>query len=1021
MPEKAIFYLMKPTNKKHFKYGLAICLAFLSLTASVTSAIAWFSGDGSSIEFGNGEDVNVVAGLQADYYGGGTGTETDPFIIKNKNHLYNLAWLQYLGKYNTSNYTADSPTKLIQEKYFKIVDDIDMSGIVLPPIGTETYPFFGHIDGGIYNGNTLTGCYTISNLVVSNDNPKNAVSDFGVKKPRTIFDHALTLNGETQPTRVIGFFGVVGYIPTNGALVTNDYSSITPSLKNITLSNITIENRTQEMLIGMAAGYVDGTMSGIKVTGSSALNISDIAGDTKAIDSTRITSKLSDYGLVGYSKQTGAAGGFSQALSEYYDSGDPAHGGETWGGSVPIRAYNMFIYRKFLTYNNSLEKSNFQTKSSNINSKTNTTHDYDIEMYYSCYTSGNVNTTNNGSTYTTYMSPDYFGRNPANNNSVINGSKTAFIYSLSDGTYLPLKFNESNEKQWDTTKSTNTGYIVGRNGYINMSATHERKIGNSLFGSSYDIDPSNSGYNGDTQNSGPDPLYTSSTKLAIITHDSSHGWCLIDDGKTSFTPKLTALNLTPYSASSLNLNAYTDARKTFGSNLASGLRLSGLQFLKSTPDGTLPNMLSLTQGLKIMGKTNTDYSSYDLPKGYIDFNVKSSGTVSLFAGSYMAMTYSSHTTFFSLYKVERNNSGTITAMKRITNIYNSPNPTTNEPYVYKFASDTNAPTNSGEVMDMPSSLEANLTTNNSTGTYTNMLFYFEIPVNGGEYAIGMVPKYSNLTGTNAVAGANLLYLDIGTNGESSDAHTISAYSVTTSAQSNKYPLGVDFDVIGAGNAGGDSFCIVINASASGRSIFTVSNDKKKVTISSPTGYPTIPANYSYRSERYTANDPPTGTNKFTVVGATGYTYINNNPTRREMHISVYDSSNNAHLIHITDIIVNGEIDSVSYYYNGAETTLDIIQDASHTPSLTSAVIDAIRQQPAAIILTKTSEGAAIFNCELPDNPLDWTNKDLYKVTIRPYPSGLTMDILNEDASKYTLNLNGSVVSFANNPTSYPAS
>ena len=218
------------------------------------------------------------------------------------------------------------------------------------------------------------------------------------------------------------------------------------------------------------------------------------------------------------------------------------------------------------------------------------------------------------------------------------------------------------------------------------------------------------------------------------------------------------------------------------------------------------------------------------------------------------------------------------------------------------------------------------------------------------------------------------------------------------------------DNAGAGN----------NKTISAATIY-VDKDPPKVTISSPTGYPTIPANYSYRSERYTANDPPTGTNKFTVVGATGYTYVNNNPTRREMHISVYDSSNNAHLIHITDIIINGEIDSVSYYYDGAETTLDVIQDASHTPSLTDAVINAIRQQPAAIILTKTSEGAAIFNCELPDNPLDWTNKDLYMVTIRPYPSGLTMDILNEDTSKYTLNLNGSVVSFANNPTSYPAS
>ena len=203
-------------NKK-LRIIVASTLSIFTFAALTTSTVAWFKY-GTDITFGTGSRVPIKAGAEAAFFGGGDGTEGNPYIISDRTHLYNLAWLQYIGKFNVDDIDAANPQTQIQELYFKVQlaegqTELDMQNLTLPPIGTETYPFFGHFDGG---------GYTISNLKISNDNPVPVQSDFGITKPSTIPAAAMKLNGESHLTTVNGLFGVVGHIPTNTVLTDAD-------------------------------------------------------------------------------------------------------------------------------------------------------------------------------------------------------------------------------------------------------------------------------------------------------------------------------------------------------------------------------------------------------------------------------------------------------------------------------------------------------------------------------------------------------------------------------------------------------------------------------------------------------------------------------------------------------------------------------------------------------------------------------------------------------------------------------
>ena len=205
----------------------------------MTASLAWFlEMTAYSIE-----EINLQANSGGAYFAYGSGVDEEhAYGIASPRHLYNLAWMQYLGMFEDKQY------------YFELANDVDMTGYYLPPIGTETYPFLGHFDG---QGYAITG------LNVTND-----YSDF------TGYSQApeeVITNGFTSP-QIVGFFGVVGKLPTTTTAYT--YNSQVNSFTNTTLNSITIHgDGTNKLLTGLAAGYASATMQNVKVGGSSTLNV----------------------------------------------------------------------------------------------------------------------------------------------------------------------------------------------------------------------------------------------------------------------------------------------------------------------------------------------------------------------------------------------------------------------------------------------------------------------------------------------------------------------------------------------------------------------------------------------------------------------------------------------------------------------------------------------------------------------------------------------------------------------------
>ena len=265
---------------------LLFALSLLSTVAAATGTFAWFYSVNKIT------NINGRGATDSAYFAYGKGTEEEPFGIADVRHLNNLAWLQYNGNFDNNHF------------YFELANDINMSGsqYVIPPIGTEEHPFIGVFDG---NG------HTINNIKITND-----ANSFTNKPTKITYNQS--------KAEIVGFFGVVGELDDDS------YSSSVNTLKDVTLDNLTVESKTSNTLIGLAAGYVNADISGVKV-GTSKITVNGNSAKS-------YTNNLSDYGLVGYTTKTASLGSYQQKLSNYYDSsttGDDAG----WGGSIDFKTF----------------------------------------------------------------------------------------------------------------------------------------------------------------------------------------------------------------------------------------------------------------------------------------------------------------------------------------------------------------------------------------------------------------------------------------------------------------------------------------------------------------------------------------------------------------------------------------------------------------------------------------------------------------------------------------------------------
>lgn len=299
--------------------------SFIALTASLASfSCAWFKNKDIIQEA-------FVGKSYGSYFAYGNGTAEKPYGITRPLHLYNLAWLQYLGHFNQ----ADESGKLKRQFHFELGDDFDASALTLPPIGTTEYPFVGTFNG---NGKTIKG------LKIANTRSE-------LNTPSAV--KSISDQGDSY-FHILGLFGVVGeYKPAITG--SSPYASITPEIKNFTLMDATVSDTNSasgeenQVLMGLAAGYVNGRMSDVAIsnssTASSALKIQNEAyAYTSGSPSFACISK---YSLVGYcepeyenavEKMSYSVTSPETQQKNFVVNGQGSKAG--WGGGIDMKAIN---------------------------------------------------------------------------------------------------------------------------------------------------------------------------------------------------------------------------------------------------------------------------------------------------------------------------------------------------------------------------------------------------------------------------------------------------------------------------------------------------------------------------------------------------------------------------------------------------------------------------------------------------------------------------------------------------------
>lgn len=297
-------------KKRSLKY-LFLIISLVSLGTFLTmfsnATLSWFMTK-DQVSF---NDEAFGKGL-ANYFESGDGSEESPYVISNSTHFYNFAWLQYLGQFNKD----EDGDGNIDQKYFKLKNDINMKGFILPPVGTEENPFVGN-----FNGQN----YIINNLTVS-----NSYDDLKTSR------HPSTVNASNYvQMNVVGTFGIIGQYNT-----TLSYTSSINTVSNFYLENVSILTDSTNLLVGIFAGYANGVISNCGVHSS---NVKVKSGTSYITDSTLSKyndSKVSKYTLLG-----------AYNSNDYKREDQEGSGDAGYGTSIDIRS----LYDKLSTNSSFIE------------------------------------------------------------------------------------------------------------------------------------------------------------------------------------------------------------------------------------------------------------------------------------------------------------------------------------------------------------------------------------------------------------------------------------------------------------------------------------------------------------------------------------------------------------------------------------------------------------------------------------------------------------------------------------------
>ena len=300
-------------------------LVVLTSSTALVGTIAWFLPT-AKITKENDPIKGIVEGAYFAYGNGSPeslGGINKPFGINKPRHLYNLAWLTYLGYFKDKQYYFEIDPSL--------TTTLDMDGWILPPIGTPQYPFMGNFNG---NGKI------IENLAVSNS---------GTELTASTNKHPAAVSGtdfDNKNVNIVGVFGTIGNLPSTSYTAAEGVNKV----YNLGLTDITVKTTTSTALIGSVAGYVNGTLEGVAIDNGTV----NIPSATSALGTlgTDTISKLSEYTIVGYAT-TNYKRQITRVVDTIYDvnvsSGHEFNATEQgasndWGGSINMKTIYERLY-----------------------------------------------------------------------------------------------------------------------------------------------------------------------------------------------------------------------------------------------------------------------------------------------------------------------------------------------------------------------------------------------------------------------------------------------------------------------------------------------------------------------------------------------------------------------------------------------------------------------------------------------------------------------------------------------------
>ncbi len=665
--------MKKKHSLKIFLYAVLGGTILASGCAISAFSFAWFSNNNNVTRGFDGSTTGA-------YFARGNGSEGNPYVINKPIHLYNLAWLQYVGFFKD------------KEPYFIIERDLDMSGWTLPPIGTTEYPFLGHLDGNDTThsiGQTTTA--KISNLTISNSFEK-----YNGRHPSS-----QTLSTFVSP-EITGLFGVIG----------NKKSTVEPSVKNLYLDKISIDSATDNALSGVVAGYVNGALSNILINDSS-LSLKDGTNKLTGYDS------ISKYTSVGYCepnyRTTYVKNNTTMYEPQYVGNASfnptSGSGGEDrgWGGSIDILSISKRV--------------SYMTKALKpINSYNYFSFASDIYHLYVGKSKNNADPYN-------WDDTDGISAMLMGDDSKLNHK----------GTYLPLNITNQIDETFykkDSIKSekvaaTNTGYLTG-GGSTSTNAT-ARLRNQKTNKDSQGIKCSFASFSDNREN------MFSGSNFALAYYDGKTGehYRLIDEENKNTTFSTSEITKT---IDSSNFYGYTTVKNNFLTNLNTVTNDSFLKIKQiNVPGLLLRYQKSLTlnsrSSVSINGK---NYTSYDLYDGGINFTLKETGHISFVVGTYNTKDPSY---FFRLFSLNRKENGTVstidtTKTKEISKIsYNGGK------VGYKYSN--NESTTNYSDPDLTFDF-TKLNSNSSGVLKNSHAYFLEFPLEKGDYFLTSLPDKNDV-------------------------------------------------------------------------------------------------------------------------------------------------------------------------------------------------------------------------------------------------------------------------------------